>query len=181
VGHLASGMAHEIGNPLSAVLAYLNLARRKDDPRERDDLLQRAETEGARIDHIIRDMLDYAVADSRGEERETEQCCPVSDPLQVIHETVEMLHHQGVFKQRQLGLDLPPQLPGCCIPPNQRYEPSAAAGGVRSLFQWREARWTRSGAVCVLSAAQGMWRGYHAYQHTGRGELFHRASAASHP
>ena len=119
VGHLASGMAHEIGNPLSAVMAYLNLARLKDDPQERDDLLQRAETEAARIDHIIRDMLDYAAAtDSGGEEGKTAQRCPVSDPLQVIHETVEMLRYQGVFKQRQLQLDLPPQLPECCIPPN---------------------------------------------------------------
>lgn len=68
VGHLASGMAHEIGNPLSAVLAYLNLARLKDDPAACDDLLRRAEVEAARIDHIIRDMLDYAATDSRIEE-----------------------------------------------------------------------------------------------------------------
>ncbi|MFO7831758.1 MAG: HAMP domain-containing sensor histidine kinase [Desulfuromonadaceae bacterium] len=118
VGHLASGMAHEIGNPLSAVLAYLDLARGKDDPEVRDDLLQRAEAEAGRIDHIIRDMLDYAATDSGAEEGKTAQRCPVSDPLQVIYETVEMLRHQGVFKERQLQLELPFKLPECCIPPN---------------------------------------------------------------
>lgn len=118
VGHLASGMAHEIGNPLSAVLAYLNMARLKDDPGARDDLLQRAEVEAARIDHIIRDMLKYASTDSKTEERGAPQRYPLSDPLQVIHETVEMLRHQGVFKQRTLKLELAAELPECQIPPN---------------------------------------------------------------
>jgi signal transduction histidine kinase len=118
VGHLASGMAHEIGNPLSAVLAYLNLARLKDDAVQRDDLLRRAEAEATRIDHIIRDMLDYAASDSGVEKNTGVHTCPVSDPLKVVHETVEMLRHQGVFKQRRLKLELGTELPECCIPPN---------------------------------------------------------------
>jgi signal transduction histidine kinase len=118
VGHLASGMAHEIGNPLSAVLAYLDLARHKGCAEECVDLLDRAEAEARRIDHIIRDMLDYAASDSRSAHQAGQQC-PHSDPVQVIHETVEMLRHQGVFKQRHLQLDLAAQIPECCIPSNR--------------------------------------------------------------
>ncbi|MFN2257585.1 MAG: sensor histidine kinase [Desulfuromonadaceae bacterium] len=118
VGHLASGMAHEIGNPLSAVLAYLDLARRKGCAEECADLLDRAEAEARRIDHIIRDMLDYAASDS-SPAQQAEPHCPHSDPLQVIHETVEMLRHQGVFKQRDLQLDLAAPIPECCIPSNR--------------------------------------------------------------
>jgi len=117
VGHLASGMAHEIGNPLSAVLAYLNLARHKDDAAQRDDLLCRAEVEAARIDHIIRDMLDYATSGS-GSGSGTEQRCIECDPAAVIEQTVEMLRYQGVFKERRFKVDLPQQLPSCFIPPN---------------------------------------------------------------
>jgi len=117
VGHLASGMAHEIGNPLSAVLAYLDLARRKGCAEECTDLLKRADAEARRIDHIIRDMLDYAASDTSPAHKAGKDC-PHSDPVQVIQETVEMLRHQGVFKQRHLQLDLAVQLPECCIPPN---------------------------------------------------------------
>ncbi|MFW6387392.1 MAG: sensor histidine kinase, partial [Thermodesulfobacteriota bacterium] len=117
VGHLASGMAHEIGNPLSAVLAYLNLARHKDDATQRDDLLRRAETEAARIDHIIRDMLDYATSGTSSGS-ETGQRCIECDPATVIEQTVEMLRYQGVFKQRQIKANLPQSLPSCFVPPN---------------------------------------------------------------
>ncbi|MDD2557885.1 MAG: HAMP domain-containing sensor histidine kinase [Desulfuromonadaceae bacterium] len=113
VGHLASGMAHEIGNPLSAVLAYLDLARHQSTADTQADLLQRAEIEASRIDHIIRDMLDYASAEQMsaigGE-------CYRSDPLEVIQQTCDLLEHQGVFKQRNLNLNLPAELPLCCIP-----------------------------------------------------------------
>lgn len=118
VGHLASGMAHEIGNPLSAILAYLDLAQRKGSSAACTDLLKRAEAEAGRIDHIIRDMLDYAASDFAPEHRGARQPCPVCAPRQVISETVEMLKHQGVFKQRHLQIDLAAQLPECCIPPN---------------------------------------------------------------
>ena len=113
VGHLASGMAHEIGNPLSAVMAYLSLARRKDDLDVRNDLLQRAQVEAERIDQIIRDMLDYA---SAGPADNVASQCPNCAPLQVIHETCNILEHQGVFKQRDFKLNLQDELPECCIP-----------------------------------------------------------------
>lgn len=113
VGHLASGMAHEIGNPLSAVLAYLDLARRQSTADAQADLLQRAEVEASRIDHIICDMLDYASAKplSTADAR-----CSRCDPLEVIQQTCDLLEHQGVFKQRNIKLNLPTELPPCCIP-----------------------------------------------------------------
>lgn len=63
VGTLAAGVAHEIGNPLAAVLGYMELLKEDWlDDEERADLLQRAEKELTRVDGIIRELLDYARA-----------------------------------------------------------------------------------------------------------------------
>src|SRR5207302_428295 len=60
VGRLAAGVAHEIGNPLTAVLGYVELllADGRDDGAL--DLLQRIKAETGRIHRIVHDLLDYA-------------------------------------------------------------------------------------------------------------------------
>lgn len=61
VGRLASGIAHEIGNPIGIVLGYLDLLKQPDLPLdERDDFLHRSEKEIQRINAIIRQLLDMA-------------------------------------------------------------------------------------------------------------------------
>jgi len=70
VGRLAAGVAHEIGNPLSAILGYLELLKRHSGlGSEESDLLQRIEKELSRIHRIIRELLDYSrPAREEGEE-----------------------------------------------------------------------------------------------------------------
>jgi len=61
VGQLAQGVAHEIGNPLSAVLGYLELTKRDSNMSEKTlDYIERSEREIARINVIIRELLDYS-------------------------------------------------------------------------------------------------------------------------
>jgi C4-dicarboxylate-specific signal transduction histidine kinase len=63
VGRLASGLAHEVGNPLGAVAGYVDLALgrlRAGAVDEAADLVARVGAEAARIDRIIRDLLDFA-------------------------------------------------------------------------------------------------------------------------
>ena len=86
VGHLAAGMAHEIGNPLGAVVGYLNMLKDDlaDDSR---DLVERSLTETGRIDRLIRELLEY----SAPVDRQIESFCPIS----LLRETVALLRHQG--------------------------------------------------------------------------------------
>jgi len=90
VGHLAAGMAHEIGNPLGAVIGYLNLLQPDLDGEARD-LVERSLAETGRIDRLVRELLDYAGPGGRVE--------VVFSPLTQLRETIEMLRHQGQLEQ----------------------------------------------------------------------------------
>ena len=61
VGRLAAGVAHEVGNPVSAVIGYAGLMReRLRQGKDAGDYAERIEREAARIDRILRDLLDLA-------------------------------------------------------------------------------------------------------------------------
>lgn len=86
VGHLAAGMAHEIGNPLGAVVGYLNILKEDLAPESRD-LVERSLVETARIDKLIRELLEYSAPLAHQVE--------LFNPVVSLRETVEMLRHQG--------------------------------------------------------------------------------------
>jgi signal transduction histidine kinase len=103
VGHLAAGMAHEIGNPLGAIVGYLELLKSDlSDPGQRD-LAGRSLVEAGRIDRLVRELLDFAAPST---------CCgEVFDPVAVAGESLELLQNQGVLEGRRLEARLPAKLP----------------------------------------------------------------------
>ena len=61
VGRLAAGVAHEVGNPLAAMLAFVGVAER--DARMGDDTrghLARASQQGERVRRILRQLLEFS-------------------------------------------------------------------------------------------------------------------------
>lgn len=71
VGRLAAGVAHEIGNPLAAILGFVELMRGGGlEDAEQQEFLQRVQSETERIHRIIRNLLDFARTPSAGQHGE---------------------------------------------------------------------------------------------------------------
>jgi two-component system, NtrC family, sensor kinase len=102
VGRLGAGIAHEVGNPLAAILGYLGILGKGADGRSRE-MLEAAEREARRIDRIVRGLLDYA--------RPREARAEPMDVNTVIRETVELVRTQGQLTTIEVELALASELP----------------------------------------------------------------------
>ena len=71
VGRLAAGLAHEIGNPIAAVLGFQELLLAGGlDAAEQRDFLERMKRETERVHRVLRDLLDFARPMARSEAAE---------------------------------------------------------------------------------------------------------------
>lgn len=99
VGRLASGVAHEIGNPLGIVLGYLDLMANPDiEAADRREYLQRTEAEIERINNIIRQLLDLS--------RPADSQVDLVHLHEVLKDTVAIVGPQPLMKAITIDLRL---------------------------------------------------------------------------
>jgi signal transduction histidine kinase len=97
VGQLAAGVAHEIGNPLAAILGYVDILRsdlagKGDLPlADRRDALDRVKAETQRIHRIIRELLEFS--------RPSREDPVATDPLRVVQSAQALLAPQSRFRE----------------------------------------------------------------------------------
>jgi two-component system, NtrC family, sensor kinase len=104
IGRLASGIAHEINNPLTSILTFAHLLREKEPIDEQDtEDLDLIIHETKRAADIVQGLLDFA------RERPA-----VKEPLSlndVVRRTVRLIRNQKLFRgvtiEEQLSSDLP--------------------------------------------------------------------------
>jgi PAS domain S-box-containing protein len=104
LGQLASGVAHEINNPLGIILCYVDLLKRQlqELPQGRQDL-EVIEKQVILCKQIVTDLLQFA----RGQESVKER----TRINRIIQEVTQMFNHTLKKCDIQVQLDLEPELP----------------------------------------------------------------------
>ena len=109
VGRLAAGIAHEIGNPLGAILGYVDILKKQESSafggrsQESEEILTRLEKEILRIDAIVRGLLDFS--------RPSKDALHTIDINRTVEDSVEILLPQfsanGISFDLKLDKDMP--------------------------------------------------------------------------
>lgn len=96
IGILAAGVAHEIGNPLSAISGYAQILQSGEtEPDEAREYLTAIEDQAARIQRIIEDLLSYSRPTAGHQSRIT-----LNDAVPQI---LSMLQSQRAFKNLEVA------------------------------------------------------------------------------
>jgi two-component system NtrC family sensor kinase len=102
VGELAAGIAHEINNPLTTIIAVTSLLADTtvpSTPEERSEDLQMIHTESRRARDIVRSLLDFARAESPNRQ--------LVDLNQLIEEAIFLVYTKSVSRKVTLAKTLP--------------------------------------------------------------------------
>jgi two-component system NtrC family sensor kinase len=112
VGLLAAGIAHELNNPLTGILTFSHILRKKvraESPEAQDlDLVIR---ETKRCSSIIKRLLDFA--------REKKPEKMHIDINQLLRETERLVHHPASFHDIEISMQLDDGLPPVRVDPDQ--------------------------------------------------------------
>jgi two-component system, NtrC family, sensor kinase len=100
IGRLAAGIAHEVGNPLGALLGYAEVLRRRGVEAA---LVEGVEAETRRIDRIVRGLLDYG--------RPAPAARAPVDVNDAVRAAAERLEAQGALAGLEVHLGLADALP----------------------------------------------------------------------
>jgi signal transduction histidine kinase len=144
VGHLAAGMAHEIGNPLGAAMGYLEMLKGEAAGKQFLDLVQYTHNELERIDKLVRDLLDFARPGDAAQE--------VFNPGDAAHEAVTLLTHQGLFRGSMRLVDETPEK----MPPVRAQRHKLVQIFTNLLLNARDAC-NNAGTVAVKGRFEASW------------------------
>jgi signal transduction histidine kinase len=90
-GQLAAGLAHELGNPLAAVIGYLEILKQSLSDAQQRDIVGRSLVEATRIDFLVQELLNFSRPDERAAVENV-------DLVSELISTVALLQHQGALK-----------------------------------------------------------------------------------
>ncbi|MCF7843196.1 MAG: PAS domain S-box protein, partial [Lentisphaeria bacterium] len=102
LGHLAAGVAHEIGNPLTSISSLVQLMERRSKNAETKDQLARIRVNVERISKIVRELVDFTRPNLTQVSR-----VQVND---VVENAVGLLRYDERTQQVDIHLDLDKKL-----------------------------------------------------------------------
>ncbi|MEK7474181.1 MAG: ATP-binding protein [Candidatus Coatesbacteria bacterium] len=112
LGTLASGMAHEVRNPLASIAGAAAQLRKGNPPEAtRDELLGIVARESARLDDLVREFLEYA--------RPPKLVRTACDVPAVVAEAVALVTHSAAPRSVTVRVDAPPGAPSVSADPTR--------------------------------------------------------------
>jgi len=112
LGQLAAGVAHEINNPLGAILMYAHLSLEEMEAADdRCRNLEKMVIEATRCKNIVRGLLDFA--------RQSEPNVKESDANEVLRRTLSLLENQALFQNIKITTAFSISLPKAMMDSSQ--------------------------------------------------------------
>ena len=112
VGRLSSGIAHEIGNPISIIIGYLDLIKKNNiNDEERREFIERSGNEINRIDNLIKQLLDFS--------RPSDVGLKAVSVHEIINDITKALKIQPILANINLKLNLAASIDTIMADPDQ--------------------------------------------------------------
>jgi signal transduction histidine kinase len=111
VGRLAAGIAHEVGNPLAAIVGLTDVLKEGGlSDAEVKDFATRVGREAERIHRTVRELLDYARA------APPDETTPSGDAADAIAHVARLLEPQKAMREVTLTREVAADLPAVRLP-----------------------------------------------------------------
>lgn len=114
VGHMAAGVAHEVGNPLTAISSLVQVCQRKTDDEFLQEQLKKVRDHIQRINKIVRDLVDF----SRPSSMQAENV----QINEIVESAVGLLQHDARCRDVHFNLELTAGLPRVSCVPDQIHQ-----------------------------------------------------------
>lgn len=100
IGRMASGIAHELGNPISAISGNIELLEKGINEEKKKEVISRLKNDIERMDKIIRNLLDFA--------RPKKSILQKINLKKSIEETIDLIRSQKGFERIKINLTAEP-------------------------------------------------------------------------
>jgi PAS domain S-box-containing protein len=114
LGHMAAGIAHEIGNPLTAISSIIQLLQRRITDSKQLNQLQRVRDNIGRITKIVRDMIDFS--------RPASPELTAMNSNDTVRDALGLVRHDSRSRNIRFDVRLDESLPRIMAVPDQIYQ-----------------------------------------------------------
>lgn len=114
VGHMAAGVAHEIGNPLASISSLVQLLQRRANDSFSKEQLKKVRQQINRINTIVRDLVDFS--------RPSNQDPAETNVNELITSAVGLLKHDARCRDIDFHIHLDPEIAKVHIVPDQMHQ-----------------------------------------------------------
>ena len=113
VGRLAAGLAHEIGNPIAAILSIQELLLDGELGDDERDFVERMKRETERVHRVLRDLLDFARPAARTPDGEEEEA--IASVGDAVEQVAALVRPQKSFAEVSLLVAIEEGLPAVAM------------------------------------------------------------------